>query len=151
MLPLFFCYTDDTSGSSDIGHAANLVSTERKLTAVKDDAEDIVHVGMKCFMHLAPNESYEGTFAQFLRWVGQVPVVADWWNRSSARQGASLALALAKAYHPQLNFHVVTNSFPSRSCSGQPITDEMIQGMIDSTSAYAGWVKRFVITTTLFR
>ena len=113
---------------------------------MKDAAEDIVLVGLKCFLHLAPRESYEGTFTQFLRWVSQVPVVADWWNRSSARQGASLALVLAKSYFPQLNFNVVTSGFPAQTSSGQAFTDEMIQDTIDAASAYAGRVERFVIT-----
>ena len=77
--PLCICdFSNSATGSSEIGDAADLVSTERRLKALKDAAEDIVHVGLKCFLHLAPNESYEGTFTQFLRWVGQVPVVADW-------------------------------------------------------------------------
>ena len=70
-------YTNVAAGSSEIGDAADLVSTERRLKALKDAAEDIVRVGLKCLLHLAPNESYEGTFTQFLRWVGQVPVVTD--------------------------------------------------------------------------
>ena len=57
-----------------------------------------------------------------------------------------MALALVKAYFPQLDFNVITSGFPSRSPSGQPITDDMIQGMIDSASAYAGRVECFVIT-----
>ena len=73
-------------------------------------------------------------------------MVADSWNRSSARQGASWALALAKAYHPQLDFNVVTSGFPAQTSSGQAFTDEVIQATIDAASTYAGRVERFVIT-----
>ena len=142
----FFPFSDDSAGSAEIGDAADLVSTERRLKALKDAADDITRIGIKCFLHLAPRESYEGSFTQFLRWVGQVPVVTDWWNRSSARQGAALALALAKSYFPALNFNTITSGFPAQTPTGQAFTDDMILATIDSASAYARRVERFVIT-----
>ena len=144
-LCLFFPFSDDSTASAEIGEAADIVSTERRLKALKNAADDIAHIGIKCFLHLAPREYYEGSFTQFLRWVGQVPIIVDWWNRSSARQGAALALALAKSYFPALNFNTVTSGFPAQTPTGQAFTDEMIQATIDSASAYAGRVERFVI------
>ena len=144
----FLCssYSDDSTASGEIGETADVINTDRRLKALKDAANDIVHTGVKCFLHLAPREFYEGSFAQFLRWVGQVPVVVDWWSRSSARQGAALALALAKSYFPAINFNTITSGFPTQTSTGQVFTDEMIQATIDSASAYAGRVERFVIT-----
>ena len=109
----FSPFSDDSTASAEIGETTDIISTEGRLKALKDAADDIANIGMKCFWHLAPRENYEGTFTQFLRWVGQVPIVVDWWNRSSARQGAALALALAKSYFPTLNFNTITSGFPA--------------------------------------
>ena len=141
-----FPFSDGLTASAEIGESADTISTEGRLKALTDAVDDIANIGMKCFWHLAPRENYEGTFNQFLRWVGQVPIVVDWCNRSSDRQGAALALALAKSYFPALNFNTITSGFPARTSTGQVFTDEMIQETIDSASAYAGRVERFVIT-----
>ena len=74
------------------GNTAQMVSPERRLQAVYDTVEGLARVGIKCFTHFAPSEPFEGSFSQFMRFVEQVPVVADWWNRSSARQGLLLRL-----------------------------------------------------------
>ena len=113
---------------------------------MRDAVEDIVHVGMKCFSHFAPDEHFEGSFSQFMRFVNQVPVVSDWWNRSSARQGTSLALPLAKSYHPELNFNVVSSGFPVDPATGLPMSDEAAMGIINATRAYAGLIERYVMT-----
>ena len=107
--------------------------------------EDIAHLGLKCFTHFTPDESFEGRFSQFMRFVNQVPVVSDWWNRSSARQGASLALALAKSYHPELNFNVVSSGFPVDPATGQQMSDDAAMEVIRSASAYAGRVEQYVM------
>ena len=111
-----------------------------------DAVEDIAHLGMKCFSHFALDERFEGSFSQFMRFVNQVPVVSDWWNRSSARQGASLALALAKSYHPELDFNVVSGGFPVDLATGQHMSDEAAMGVITAASAYAGRIERYVMT-----
>ena len=81
-----------------------------------------------------------------MRFVNQVPVVSDWWNRSSARQGAALALALVKSHHPELSFNTVTSGFPIDPASGEAMSDEAAFEIITATSAYAGLVERYVIT-----
>ena len=81
-----------------------------------------------------------------MRFIEHVLVVAEWWNRSSARQGASLALALAKSYHPELSFDVVTRGFPADPIRGAPMPDEVADNLVSSASAYAGRVERYVIT-----
>ena len=111
-----------------------------------DTVEDIAHVGMKCFSHFAPDEHFEGSFSQFMHYVNQIPVVSDWWNRSSARQGMSLALALAKSYHPELDFNIVSSGFPVDPATGQPMSDEAALEIINAASAYAGRIERYVIT-----
>ena len=123
-----------------------MVSPERRLQAVHEAVDSIARVGFKCFAHFAPDENFEGSFKQFMRFVEQVPIVAEWWNRSSARQGASLALALAKAYHPEMNLDVVTRGFPADPISGAAMPDEVAGEMVSQASAYAGRVERYVIT-----
>ena len=110
-----------------------------------DAVEDIAHLGMKCFTHFAPEEYFEGSFSQFMRFVNQVPVVVDWWSRSSARQGASLALALAKSYHPELDFNVVSSGFPVDPATGQQMSDDVAMEVIRSASAYAGRIEQYVM------
>ena len=100
--------------------------------------ESIARVGMKCFTHFALDEPFEGSFTQFMRFVEQVPVVADWWSRSSARQGAALALALAKSYHPELDFNVVTQGYPADRITGAAMLDEVAEELVIAASAYAG-------------
>ena len=103
--------------------------------------EGLARVGIKCFTHFAPNKPFEGSFTQFMHFIEQVPVVADWWNRSSAHHGASLALALAKSYHPELDLNVVTQGFPADPVSGAAIPDEVAEELVMSASAYAGRVE----------
>ena len=123
-----------------------MVSPERRLQAVHDAVEGLARVGMKCFTHFAPSEPFEGSFTQFMRFVEQVPVVADWWSRSSARQGAALALALAKSYHPELDFNVVTQGYPADPITGSAMPDEVAEELVISASAYARRVESYVIT-----
>ena len=62
-----FLFSDVSTASAEIGESADTIDTEGRLKALKDAAEDIANIGMKCFWHLAPRENYEGTFTQFLR------------------------------------------------------------------------------------
>ena len=89
---------------------------------------------------------FEGSFSQFMRFIEQVPVMVEWWNRSSAHQGASLALALAKAYHPEMSLDVVTQGFPADPISGAPMQDAVANELVSTANTYAGRVERYVIT-----
>ena len=122
------------------------MSPECRLQAVHEAVDSIARVGFKCFTHFAPAESFEGSFTQFMRFIEQVPIVAEWWNRSSARQGASLALALAKAYHPEMNLDVVTQGFLADPITGAAMPDEVAGELVSQASAYAGRVEKYVIT-----
>jgi len=127
------------------GESSELLTPELRLKRVHDAVEDIAHFGMKCFTHFAPDEHFEGSFSEFMRFVNQVPVVADWWSHSSARQGASLALALAKSYHPELNFNIVSSGFPVDPATGQPMGDETAMAIIRSASTYASRIEQYVM------
>ena len=123
-----------------------MVSPECRLQAVHDAVEGLARVGMKCFTHFAPSEPFEGSFTQFMRFIEQVSVVANWWSRSSAHQGAALALALAKSYHTELDFNVVTQGYPADPITGAAMPDEVAKELVISASAYAGRVESNVIT-----
>ena len=123
-----------------------MVSPERRLQDVHDAVESLARVGIKCFTHFAPSEPFEGSLTQFMCFVEQVPVVADWWSRSSARQGASLALALAKSCHPGIDLNEVTKGFPAGPVIGAPMPDEVAEELVVAASAYAGRVESYVIT-----
>lgn len=80
-----------------------------------------------------------------MHFINQVPAVAEWWSRSSARQGASLALALAKAHHPDLNLDVVSSGFPLDPTSGEDMSEEGMGAIVDAASQYASRIERCVI------
>ncbi|CAM0908140.1 unnamed protein product [Alopecurus aequalis] len=79
---------------------------------------------LKVFQILLPEKELPTSIAEFLRKLSKIPDYVTQWKQSAARAGASRALSLVKAHHPNLSIEVISAGKPEKHEDGRPFTAE---------------------------